>query len=74
MIGVLSLWVVFEDSGGFVVVAMVIIGFGIGMLVVRRRVLDNACFFFRLSRDDEGSFLGGVFLVSISLVIACFGL
>jgi hypothetical protein len=27
-----------------------------------------------LSRDDEGSFLGGVFLVSISLVIACFGL
>lgn len=32
------------ETGGFVVVEVIIVGFGIGMLIVRWRVLDNACF------------------------------
>lgn len=39
------------------VVVVVIIGFGIGMLVVRWRVLDNAWYFFGGVGDDDELFL-----------------
>ena len=53
-----------ENPVGFVVV-VVIIGFGIGMLIVIWRVLDNAWFFLGGVGDDDGLFLGSEWLVRI---------
>lgn len=48
-----------------VVVVVVIIGFGIGMLVVGWRVLDDTWFFLGGLGDDDGLSVGSQWLVHI---------